>query len=52
MNISLPENAIISIGGQVTDGLSSFSSITTLLIGIFLAFIVIEKIINTLKKEK
>lgn len=52
MNISLPENAVVSIGGQVTDGLSSFSSIATMLIGIILAFIVLEMIVKTLRKDE
>jgi hypothetical protein len=51
MNIELPETAVTDIGGEVTSGLSTYAPIVALLLGIILAFFVVEFIISVLRKK-
>ena len=51
MNIQMPTSTIPDITGQVTNNISSFSSIVILLISITLAFFIIERIITMLNKK-
>jgi predicted permease len=52
MNITLPSDAVIQIGAQVSDGLSTYAPIIALLLGIMLAFFIVEFIIGTLRDKK
>jgi predicted permease len=52
MNITLPNTAVSDIGGEVTSGLSTYAPVITLLVGIFVAFFVIEFIIGLLRHKK
>ena len=52
MEIQLPTSTAVDIGAEVTNGLVTYSLIVSLLIGIIIAFFVIEVIIGTLRKDK
>lgn len=52
MNIQLPTSTVTDIGLQVSTNLTSFKDIVILLISLFLAFVVIEFIIDTVIKVK
>lgn len=52
MIVEMPATALSDVGGQVTDGLASYSVIITLLVGVFLAFFIIERIVDMLRHKK
>ena len=52
MNITLPNDAVAQILAQVSNGLSTYEPIIVLLIGIMLAFYIIEFIIGLIRDNK
>lgn len=52
MNITLPANATADLMTATSDLIATFSPIATLLIGIILAFFIIDSIINTIKTKQ
>ena len=51
MNFTMPTSTASDLAGQVTTGLSTYSSIIILLVGLALAFFIIESIINALSNK-
>lgn len=51
MNIQMPTSTLSDITGQVSNNMTSFSSIVILLISVTLAFFIVESIISALRSK-
>jgi hypothetical protein len=52
MDIGIPNNFLSSVASSSSQIFSEVSGVVTLLIGIFLAFMVIELVINALRGDR
>lgn len=52
MNITLPTSSASDIGAQVTGGLSTYSPLVILIVGLVLAFFIFGAIIEVIKTNK
>jgi len=52
MDIPLPANTIETISGYVTDIIGDFSVVIVFILGVILAFFVIERIVDILRNDK
>lgn len=48
----MPTSTMVDLGGQITDNLVSFKSVVIFLVGLFLAFIIIEFFVDVARNAK